>query len=71
MSQRRTWPEYVPPKMREGWNGENLETRMSEGAWNTYSGRECRWRFQIWRRPEGSCGAEGFLVEEERSSSGN
>jgi hypothetical protein len=30
VSHRRTWPEYVPPKMRLEWNGEKVTERTSD-----------------------------------------
>lgn len=40
VSHSRTWPLYEPPRMREGWNGENLAVSISEVLWKVYSGRE-------------------------------
>lgn len=54
VSQSKTCPEYDPPTMRLGWNGENLAVKISEVEWNTYSGRECKCWFQTWTRPSGS-----------------
>ena len=86
MSHNRTCPEYDPPKISVGWNGEKVTESTSDwgqilvenegargrtGEWKTNSGRSSRCKFHTATIPSGSFGAAGFLLYAATASSGN
>lgn len=55
-----------------GWSeGTIKQGTVHTCAWKMNSGRSCRCMFHTFTRPSGSCGAEGFLVYDASTSSGN
>lgn len=72
LSQSTIWPEYVPPKIKFGWNLANVVAVTGDWQWKMNSGVVfLNFVFQIRHTPSGSFGVSPLLLYEAAKSSGN